>query len=125
MEAAASRSIELAQAVGTAETPGAYIEAIRKLIHRSVDGVAQAIESLRFNGAVAQIYELTNGLSKFAAALEAAPSANGADALSEGVGKLVQLIAPMMPHLAETCWAELASRAWSPTPDGRRSTKRC
>ena len=27
--------------------------------------------------------------------------------LREGVEKLVQLIAPMMPHLAETCWASL------------------
>jgi len=27
--------------------------------------------------------------------------------LREGTTKLVQLIAPMMPHLAETCWAAL------------------
>jgi leucyl-tRNA synthetase len=111
-------SIELAQLVGGSDTPAADIEAIRKLIHRAVDGVAKSVEALRFNGAVAQIYELTNGLSKFSAALEAAPSAAGAAVLSEGVGKLVQLIAPMMPHLAETCWALLgrtgmvADAAW-------------
>ena len=37
---------------------------------------------------VAQIYELTNGLSKFATALEVAPSANGAATLREGIEKL-------------------------------------
>src|SRR5690606_17041745 len=59
------------------------------------------------NSAVAHIYELSNGLAKFAAALEAAPAPNGAAALLEGVGKLVQLLAPMMPHLAESCWLVL------------------
>ena len=89
------------------ETAGAEIEAIRKLTHRTVQGVADSIEALRFNSAVAQIYELTNGLSKFAATLDAAPTANGAGTLREGVETLVQLIAPMMPHLAETCWSLL------------------
>jgi leucyl-tRNA synthetase len=68
--------------------------------------------------AVAHIYELTNGLAKFSAALEAAPSANGSAALREGTEKLVQMVAPMMPHLAETCWVALgksgmiADAAW-------------
>jgi leucyl-tRNA synthetase len=87
--------------------PPADIEAARKLIHRAVKTVGDDIEGLRFNRGVAQIYELTNGLSKFAAALEAAPSANGSAVLREGVESLVQLIAPMMPHLSETCWAAL------------------
>jgi leucyl-tRNA synthetase len=38
--------------------------------------------------------------------VSAAPAARLA-ALEEGVGYLVQLIAPMMPHLAETCWQAL------------------
>ncbi|MBL8591656.1 MAG: class I tRNA ligase family protein, partial [Devosia sp.] len=29
------------------------------------------------------------------------------DAFREAVERLVQLVAPMMPHLAETCWAAL------------------
>ena len=67
---------------------------------------------------MAQIYELSNGLAKFAVNLEAAPAANGVAALSEGVGKLVQLIAPMMPHLSEACWVAsgksglIADAAW-------------
>jgi leucyl-tRNA synthetase len=90
-----------------ADTPAAEVEAIRKLVHRAVKAVGDNVEALRFNSAVAQIYELTNGLGKFAVALEAAPSANGIAALREGVDALVQLVGPMMPHLAETCWAAL------------------
>jgi leucyl-tRNA synthetase len=85
-----------------------------------VKAVGDNIEGLRFNSAVAHIYELTNGLTKFAAALEAAPSASGKAALAEGVERLVQLIAPMMPHLAETCWAALGRTgmvADAPWPD--------
>jgi leucyl-tRNA synthetase len=100
-------SLELATLPAGAPTRAADIEAIRKLIHRTVKAVGDNIEGLRFNSAVAHIYELTNGLTRFAAALEAAPSGNGGAALAEGVKKLVQLIAPMMPHLAESCWAAL------------------
>ena len=32
-------------------------------------------------------------------------------ALQEGVERLVQLIAPMMPHLAESCWALLGNES--------------
>ena len=100
-------SIEIAGLPSTGDTPAAEIDTIRKLIHRTVKTIGDDIEGLRFNRAVAQIYELTNGLAKFAVSLEAAPAANGAAVLREGVEKLVQLIAPMMPHLSETCWAEL------------------
>jgi len=111
-------AIEISGMTPTGETPAAEVEAIRKLIHRAVHAVGLGIEGLRFNSAVAQIYELSNGLAKFAAGLETAPSANGLAALNEGVGKLVQLVAPMMPHLAETCWVALgksgmaADAAW-------------
>jgi leucyl-tRNA synthetase len=111
-------AIEIAAMTPLGETPAAEVETIRKLIHRAVHAVGQGIEGLRFNSAVAHIYELSNGLAKFAAGLETAPAANGIAALSEGVGKLVQLVAPMMPHLAEACWVALgrsgmaADAAW-------------
>ena len=80
--------------------------ALRKIIHRAVHNVASDIEGLRFNRAVAQIYELTNALVRSAGICAAAPAGRLA-ALELGVSHLIQLIAPMMPHLAETCWAEL------------------
>ncbi len=100
-------AIEIAALPATASTAAADVEAIRKLTHRAVKAVGDDIEGLRFNRAVAQIYELTNGLTKFAATLEAAPSVNGAAELARSVEALLQLIAPMMPHLAETSWQAL------------------
>jgi leucyl-tRNA synthetase len=83
----------------------------RKLTHRAVARVAEDIEGLRFNRAVAQIYELTNALSRLTNDEALLASIRGTAAhisvLREGVERLVQLIAPMMPHLGETCWAAL------------------
>jgi leucyl-tRNA synthetase len=93
--------------------------ALRKIVHRAVHHVGADIEGLRFNRAVAQIYELTNALVRSAGLVSAAPAAR-IDALQEGVERLVQLLAPMMPHLAETCWEALgkpglvADAPWPP-----------
>ena len=92
-------------------TSDAEIIEIRKLVHRTVANVGGEIEGLRFNRAVAQIYELTNGLAKFLAAATARPSPARVAALREGVERLVQVLAPMMPHLAESCWALLGNQA--------------
>jgi leucyl-tRNA synthetase len=87
--------------------PDAGVLDLRKLAHRTVDSVGREIEGLRFNRAVAQIYELANGLTRFAQANEAGFSAAQRDAYLEAVTFLVQLFAPMMTHLAETCWQAL------------------
>ncbi|HCB79144.1 MAG TPA: leucine--tRNA ligase, partial [Erythrobacter sp.] len=66
-------------------------------VHKTVQAVAGDIESLGFNKAVARIYELTGAVEK------AQPSASR----SAAIRTLVQLVAPMMPHLAEEAWASL------------------
>ncbi|HVW91924.1 MAG TPA: leucine--tRNA ligase [Devosia sp.] len=83
---------------------------LRKLTHRSVRNVGEEIEGLRFNRAVAQIYELANALAKFQQAHDKSITASQLEALGEGVERLVQLVAPMMPHLAETCWEALGKQ---------------
>ncbi|MBA4765959.1 MAG: leucine--tRNA ligase [Erythrobacter sp.] len=76
--------------------------------HQTIAAVAEDIEALGFNKAVARIYELTGAVEK------AAPSASR----SHAIRTLVQLVAPMMPHLAEEAWATLgetgmvADAAW-------------
>jgi leucyl-tRNA synthetase len=91
---------------------------LRKATHRAVSRVAEEIEGLRFNRAVAHIYELANTLGKFQQSYDKAITASQLEALGEGIERLVQLVAPMMPHLAETCWAALgrdglvADAAW-------------
>ena len=81
--------------------------------------VGADIEGLRFNRAVAQIYELTNALVRAEGICAVAPASRLA-ALELGVSHLIQLIAPMMPHLAETCWEALGKTglvADAPWPD--------
>ena len=92
------------QSPETVSSDSADATALRKAIHRAVAGIGADIEDLSFNRAVARIYELTNALAK------AKDSAKGAElraALTEGVEKLILLINPMMPHLAESCWEAL------------------
>ena len=76
---------------------------VRSAAHKALDAVGRNIEALRFNVAVAKIYELTNLLS---AAVSKKISASEAS-IREATEILVKLIAPMMPHLAEECWARL------------------
>ena len=80
---------------------------IRKAAHRTAAGVADDIERLAFNKAVARIYELVNTLSTAFARLsgDSSPALKGAG--REALLVLVRLISPMMPHLAEECWAAL------------------
>jgi leucyl-tRNA synthetase len=85
------------------ESVGGEAAELRRAAHKALDAVARNIEGLRFNVAVAQIYEFTNVLS---AAL-AKSHQDLASALREGAEFLVQMIGPMMPHLAEECWARL------------------
>ncbi len=80
---------------------------ISKAVHRAVKAVGDSIERLAFNTAVASIYKLANTLQgSMADGLRDEASMRAA--LREAMEMLVVMIAPMMPHLAEECWAELA-----------------
>ena len=66
---------------------------------------------LRFNRCVAHIYELANALqAALTAAKRSAVPPGYAAAMREAVEIMVQLFAPMMPHLAEECWAALGHK---------------
>jgi leucyl-tRNA synthetase len=91
---------------------------VRKAAHRALAHVSEDIDKLRFNRCVAHIYEFANALSDAIGAVENAPSGDLSWALREAGRILVQLFHPMMPHLAEECWAALghkslvATEAW-------------
>ncbi|MBV9393919.1 MAG: leucine--tRNA ligase [Methylobacteriaceae bacterium] len=100
------------------ETGGAA-RAVRKAAHSALIKVGEDIERLRFNRCVAHIYELTNSLTEALDEIDsAAIPAELRAAFREAADILVQLFAPMMPHLAEECWADLghgspvAEAAW-------------
>ena len=82
---------------------------VRKAAHGALARVSQDIEKLHFNVCVAHIYELANALGDAVneAAAEGAVAPDLAWAMREAADIMVQLFAPMMPHLAEECWAAL------------------
>ncbi len=72
-------------------------KAMDRKLHQTLHGVAEDIESLGFNKAVAKIFELVNMIEK----AKASASRNAA------IDALVHIVAPMTPHLAEEAWAAL------------------
>jgi len=92
--------------------------ALRRKTHKALDAVSKDIEALRFNRAVARIYELANDISSALKQLDGR-RADDSFVLRESLSFLIRMFAPMMPHLAEECWARLESHtlvAESPWP---------
>jgi leucyl-tRNA synthetase len=83
---------------------------IRQATHRAIAQVTENVERLRFNSAIARIREFANELT--AALDEVTEAGVGADvawAYREAAEALILLVAPMTPHVAEECWADLGS----------------
>ncbi len=77
-------------------------EDVLRATHVALDNVGKMIPALRNNAAVAQVYTLVN-------ALEQAVRSNNVSAITlrSAIEITLQMVAPMMPHLAEECWAKL------------------
>ncbi|MFT4014476.1 MAG: leucine--tRNA ligase [Paracoccus sp. (in: a-proteobacteria)] len=65
--------------------------------HRAIADVTMAIEGFAFNKAVAKLYELANAIGK---------SPAGGEERRAVLRILAQLLAPMVPHLAEEVWSK-------------------
>jgi leucyl-tRNA synthetase len=95
---------------------------VRKAAHRALANVSDDVEKLRFNRCVAHIYECANALSTAIGnvASDGGVTPDFAWAMREAADILVSLFQPMMPHLAEECWAALghadlaAEQPWPP-----------
>src|SRR3954447_7285317 len=74
-------------------------QAVRRIVHKTIDGFGDDVEKFRFNKAVARVRELTNALVE----LDGKGAGEGW-VLREGYETLVKLIGPMMPHLGEELW---------------------
>ena len=81
------------------ETGAADIDdpALTRAAHRAIDEVTRSIDGFAFNKAVAKLYELANTIAK--------SPASGAPRRAV-LRVLAQLLAPMVPHLAEDVWAK-------------------
>ncbi|WP_111735225.1 leucine--tRNA ligase [Roseovarius amoyensis] len=73
-------------------------EALLREMHKTVHEVSGGVESFGFNSAIAKLYAFTNTLAK---------SQAGAAAKRQAATALVQLMAPMTPHLSEELWLRL------------------
>lgn len=78
-----------------------------KLAHRTVHGVAEDIEAMQFNTAIAKMMEFINDFSKLATYPRNA------------LAMVTQALMPFAPHLAEEVWETLghkSSLTWAPFP---------
>jgi len=66
-----------------------------RLLHRTIAGVREELDNLRFNTAIAKLIEFNNHLTK----LGGCPA--------DMAEPLVKMLAPMAPHAAEELWARL------------------
>lgn len=80
-----------------ADAPAQEDKALNRKLHQTIAGVAEDIEALSFNKAVAKIFELVNLIEKS----KASQDRNAA------IKTLAPLVAPMVPHVAEEAWALL------------------
>jgi leucyl-tRNA synthetase len=85
------------------------VKALRTMTHQALSDVSNEIERLKFNTAIAKIYTFVNTLDEVVDdPLKTFTNDPGyAAATREAFDILVQMIAPMIPHLAEQCWTEL------------------
>ncbi|HEY0274567.1 MAG TPA: class I tRNA ligase family protein, partial [Paenirhodobacter sp.] len=92
---------EIAEGAGGAG--GAEDQALLKTTHKTIEEVTRAVEGFAFNKAIAAIYGLANAQAK-------SQAANPARRASMQV--MAQLMAPMVPHLAEDIWAALGGQGF-------------
>ncbi|MFZ1287362.1 MAG: leucine--tRNA ligase [Candidatus Phosphoribacter sp.] len=81
--------------------------ALNTLLHKTIAGVREDYEALRFNTAIAKLIELNNAVTK----LDAPPRSV--------MRALVQMVAPVAPHIADELWERMGqhgSLAQGPFP---------
>ncbi|MBH21621.1 MAG: leucine--tRNA ligase [Rhodobiaceae bacterium] len=91
---------------------------IRKVTHRAISDVTDALDNLRFNRAIAHVYELSNQIQIIFSENNKYNDISALYAKRECLETYCQLFSPMAPHLAEECWKILecsdiiAEKAW-------------
>ena len=86
-----------------ASDPRGGDEKVRKATHRALHDAAQAVETFRFNVAVARVMELVNVLRK---AIDSGPGSDD-PAVREGAEAVAIMVSLVAPYTAEDMWARL------------------
>ncbi len=92
---------------GAASGAGDGLE-LRRAAHRAIAAITDDLMNLRFNRAIARIFELANALGTAMAVKDKSVALT--EAIREAADFLVLAFAPMMPHLAEEAWQLLGHR---------------
>jgi leucyl-tRNA synthetase len=83
----------------------------RRVLHRTIAAVDADMRELKFNTAIARLFECNNRLTQVVTARGSAPR--------EVLAPLVLMLAPLTPHIAEELWARLGhdeTLAYEPFP---------
>ncbi|MGI1662340.1 leucine--tRNA ligase [Palleronia sp. KMU-117] len=104
-----ARIWRMAAEIGDApDNPEADLD-LRRVMHKTIDGVTRDIESFGNNAAIARLYAFANAIQR---------SEAGAATRREAMRAMAQLMAPFTPHLSEEMWQMLggtgliAEAAW-------------
>jgi leucyl-tRNA synthetase len=85
---------------------------LRRLLHRTIAAVRDDMAELKFNTAIARLFELNNGLTQVVADKGHAPA--------EVARPFLLMLAPLTPHFAEELWRRIGhaeSLAYEPFPE--------
>ncbi|MCJ8239743.1 leucine--tRNA ligase [Peteryoungia algae] len=84
---------------------------VSQIAHKTLKAVQGDLDKLAFNKAIARIYELVNSLAAPLTNVAAGQGdASYVAAVRNAAEILIQLIAPMTPHLAEEAWSVLGNQ---------------
>ena len=72
---------------------------LRRVLHRTIDGVRADMDGLKFNTAIAKITELNNEVTK-----------HDGPTPREVADATVRMLAPLVPHVAEELWARMGGQ---------------
>ena len=96
---------------GAVEDDSPAEKTLRREMHRVTGKVTGDVERFQFNTAIAALMELTNAAYDYRSAVIA--QARDAGLMREVAERLVLLLAPFVPHMAEELWVEVLGKAGS------------
>jgi leucyl-tRNA synthetase len=87
---------------------GSDEEDLNRILHNSIKGATEDTERLHFNTAISRIMELVNGLYRYTGD-QSKTEINGLF-LKQVIEKLIVLLSPFAPHLAEELWQKTGAK---------------
>jgi len=85
---------------------------LRQAAHRAIAGVNNDLENFHLNKAVARVRELTNQIEDVLKDETSSARPLVCSSAKEAIEIALQLLAPMMPHVAEELWEAIGHKTW-------------